>query len=91
MTREEAIDYIAEFMVIDDWSLVYMPRLHEALIVAIDALKEDRPHGEWVRYSSTIITCKVCKKNVPDNTAYIPMNFCPICGSKNRWKGGDEK
>lgn len=40
MTREEAIKQIEEFMVIDDWSLVYLPDLHEALETAIEALKE---------------------------------------------------
>lgn len=40
MINEEAINQIEEFMVIDDWSLVYMPQLHEALGVAIEALKE---------------------------------------------------
>ena len=50
---------------------------------------EERPHGEWIRTSSTVLFCKVCKNHVPDNTTYIPMNFCPICGSKNRWKEGE--
>ena len=40
MTRDEAIYLISEFMVIDDWSLVYMPNLHDALEVAIEAMKE---------------------------------------------------
>lgn len=40
MTNEEAINQIKEFMVIDDWSLVYMPQLHEALDVAIEALEK---------------------------------------------------
>lgn len=39
MNREEAINQISEFMVIDDWSMVYMPQLHDALEVAIEALK----------------------------------------------------
>lgn len=41
MTREEAINLIEEFMVIDDWSLVYLPDLHDALELAIEALKTE--------------------------------------------------
>ena len=43
MTNEEAINLIEEFMVIDDWSLVYLPDLPDALELAIKALKEQRP------------------------------------------------
>lgn len=48
MTREEAINQIEEFMVIDDWSLVYMPQLHDALEIAIEALEKER------------LTCNTC-------------------------------
>lgn len=40
MTREEAIKQMEEFMVIDDWSLVYLPDLHDALELAIEASRE---------------------------------------------------
>lgn len=40
MKPEEAIKQMKEFMVIDDWSLVYLPELHDALELAIEALKE---------------------------------------------------
>lgn len=40
MTREEAIKQMEEFMVIDDWSLVYLPDLHDALELAVEALRE---------------------------------------------------
>ena len=51
MTREEAIKQMEEFMVIDDWSLVYLPDLHDALDMAIEALKE-RP--QWIPCSERL-------------------------------------
>lgn len=51
---EGAINLIEEFMVIDDWSLVYLPDLHDALELAVEALKEQRPHGEWIPCSERL-------------------------------------
>ena len=36
----EAIEILEEFKIIDDWSAVYMPRLHEAIDTLINAVKE---------------------------------------------------
>ena len=47
MNKEKAINLITEFMVIDDWSLVYLPELHNALELAIEVLKE-LPFGVWI-------------------------------------------
>ncbi len=44
MTREEklrAIEELEEFMVIDDWSFVYMPDLHEILQKIVDDFKDE--------------------------------------------------
>lgn len=36
----EAIEILEEFKVIDDWSAVYMPQLHDAIDTLIKAVKE---------------------------------------------------
>lgn len=97
MTREEAIKQMEEFMVIDDWSLVYLPDLHDALELAIEALKEQRPHGEWIGDTDIDGTCKcsICRmtfdidrlKMVMCNGKYEMPPCCPNCGSDNRKKG----
>lgn len=97
MTNEEAINLIEEFMVIDDWSLVYLPDLPDALELAIKALK--KPHGEWEIHSVYgriyHLFCSECKKDAEDYISgsenwwlnSVP-NFCPNCGADMR---GNEK
>lgn len=41
--------------------------------------------GEWERIKrgqDYFLKCSKCGKSVIDMTTYIPMNFCPICGTK---------
>jgi len=63
MTNEEAIKLIEEFMVIDDWSLVYLPDLPDALELAIKALK--RPKVTYI--------CKDKGNDYCHHTSYVNM------------------
>ena len=47
MTREEAVTIIQAFKFIVDFE-DYSDRLEIAIDKAIEALKEERPHGEWI-------------------------------------------
>jgi len=49
----------------------------------------ERQKGEWINYSSTTVTCSVCKKNSPNFDTYMKMNFCPNCGADMR--GGNHE
>ena len=81
MTREEAIRDIEECV------LPYVGGI--SLRMAIEALKEQRPHGEWVldkeiSFVFNIYECSKCRFNGSKR-----WNFCPNCGAK--MKEGDEK
>lgn len=73
MTREEAIRDIEECVI------PYVGGI--SLRMAVEALKEQRPHGEWEPDG----TCSECGvySSLNKNTAY----FCPDCGADMR--GGD--
>lgn len=91
MTREEAIENVksafsvweSEFRVPnDDWS-----EEHEALDIAIEALKADRPRGEWLcetkNFGGTVVKawhCSVCGAvhGKPSTTDH----YCYFCGAK---------
>lgn len=85
MTNEEAIKQMEEFIVIDDWSLVYLPDLHDALELAIKALK--RPHGEWrgntERRNMVTRICTSC------GDRSVVGYFCMWCGADMRTKEGE--
>lgn len=68
MTREEAIKQMEEFMVIDDWSLVYLPDLHDALELAIEALTENESLAKSVIEASELL-----RKKRPHD-AWIPCS-----------------
>ena len=60
----------------------------EALFYAIEALKEQRPHGEWIdkgEYAECSI-CGSCSGTQFDGVEPIPLktNFCPNCGADMR-------
>ena len=54
MSVDKAIELLEEFKVIDDWSAVYMPDLHDAIDVALDHLKS----YEKPKYDADIATLK---------------------------------
>ena len=54
MTREEAIKVLEEFQVIDDWTMVYLPPMEDAVNMAIKALS-----AEVVQ--PLVLTCDGCR------------------------------
>ena len=74
-------------MVIDDWSMVYLPDLHDALIIAIDALK-DTHHGKWIDLSDGgRIRLPWWEHSKCSNCGYLgsgTANFCPNCKADMR-------
>lgn len=93
MTRKEAIDIInsIKYIVkIDDYS----DRLEIALDMAVEALKEQRPHGEWI-YKGGKYWCSSCgEKAIYHSHVKEPLphltNFCPNCGASMMKEGEAE-
>lgn len=77
MTREEAINAITQF--IENYA--YGNDLI-GLKMAIETLKEERPHGEWIPQDkfSAYYKCSNCGIMI-DNDFPIWRNFCPNCGA----------
>ena len=82
MTRDRAIEILR-----DDAGAASLWELAEAVDMAIEALEEERPHGEWKPYNKTGIRfqCSVC--NGRYTNAY---HFCPHCGASMRKEGEAE-
>ena len=91
MNREEAIGKLRGLVSScplkhDEW---------QAIEVAIKALKEQRPHGEWIftgrhnAYGGAEIECSNChtKLMVSMSRWEIGENFCDVCGSRNKKEG----
>lgn len=73
----------------------------EALFYSIEALKEERTHGEWIRRhyitdtkSFDMYVCSNCGEEFSyDAETGVSMNnynTCPKCGSDNRKRGEAE-
>lgn len=84
MTREEAIDCLNGLK-------IYLKTEHidqEALNMAIEALKADRPRGKWTLKMNERFywkECSVCGHKPPRSDeygTYIESNYCPYCGAK---------
>lgn len=94
MTREEALPIMETFKEYD-----LEPKEREALDKAIEALKEERPHGEWIentrykRKGKKFLDCSRChygeNGDIICEVSKVP-NYCPNCGASMR-KEGDEK
>ena len=86
MTREEAIELIHDIQTDAVYSI--LPEEKEALDMAISALKENRPKGEWDVNCQGIVFCSKCKKVINHNYDIDYMeshfNFCPNCGADMR-------
>ena len=101
MTREEAINELTENLTAinpNDLGDEDVERYAFALDMGIKALKEERPHGEWLSHyeyckkhdciPSGLIAfwwCNKCEQGVE-----IPTNFCPNCGASMRKEGATE-
>ena len=62
----------------------------EAFVMAIEALKGQRPHGEWVldkefSFVLNIYECSKCRFNGSKR-----WHFCPNCGADMRKEGGEK-
>ena len=77
MEKTEAIKILSN---IGDWTIFHKEK--EAFDMAIEALKDQRPHGEWL-YHLITTECPFCnrryrREDLPDE------NFCPNCGADMR-------
>lgn len=96
MMNEEAINELKQFKIdllpneneemeiIDDEE---DKKLRMAIDKAIEALNEQRPHGEWLHpYKSDVACeCSVCHIQIPITNDF---NYCPKCGSDMRESEG---
>lgn len=98
MTREKAIEILQALKFIVDFEN-YSDRVEIAIGMGIEALKEQRPHGEWVEKTGMrppedkgVKFCSNCMNKQPrDYITHKPIepNFCPNCGADMR--EGDNK
>ena len=99
MNRERAIQ-ILKMNEQEKWrSGITSEEEKEAVDMAIEALKEQRPHGEWRECEvknifgekMKVYECSNCKrKNIGDIWIMCKLSFCPHCGADMR-KEGEEK
>ena len=93
MSKAEAITRIDRFL--SYLEKIYTPQCdcEEALIrmdditafvIARDALKEQRPHGEWVDKIYDVATCSKCSYRGGN---FHNFNFCPNCGASMKKDG----
>lgn len=57
----------------------------DAILAGIEALKEQRPHGEWISLANDNrpldprMKCSLCEEI---HTSCASWNFCPNCGAR---------
>ena len=95
MTNKEAIRILR-----DSAETASIFEIAEAVDMAIEALKEQRPHGEWIRIDKWVDEiyvggfihkdCPMIK--VSDDCLYAPWEykFCPNCGADMRKEGDSD-
>ena len=92
MTNEEAIKTLHEL-----WRETNDSWYEEAFRIAVEALKTDRPHGEWIKATGMMPPefhghhcCSECgnfaNMESPFGNREDLSNFCPTCGAL---MGGD--
>lgn len=88
MTREEAIDLLG---------CIYMEVStdadKEAVDMAIEALKEQRPRGRWIFNKDGNYECSECRiawKDMPAKDAKPVFKACPWCGADMRKESDGE-
>ena len=84
MTKGEAIGFLEKCRY---WFMPYTSEedtWNEALDMAIEALRFDRPQGEWIDVNGdgSLWRCSRC-----EDTACCNGNYCPTCGAY--MKNGD--
>lgn len=95
MTNEDAIEIIETFRLIFDSPEVENKEvLLGAIDKAIEALKNERPHGEWGLINVVAMpylvaySCPFCKEW--GNIQTFKPNFCPNCGADMREADNDK-
>ena len=93
MTPEEAVEYnknLKMYMKISDKQnpCKFLEENYIALDMAIEALKEQRPHSEWLPVTDwdggiLAYKCKTCGWYKPHNV----LPFCENCGADMRKEG----
>lgn len=85
MTNEQAIIELRD-LISDDRT----ERENEALLLAIEKLRDKRPQGEWIETEwqteifDTLFKCSIC-----EGQSIEVGDYCPWCGAK--MKGGEEE
>lgn len=100
MTREEAVKIINCYdLSFYDLSgeKILADKLAEAFHMATEALKADRPRGEWTLKMNERFywkECSMCGHKPPRSDeygTYIESNYCPNCGAKMDGGNKDER
>lgn len=84
MTNKEAIRILTE-MPISTMSDLTFEEIFDALNLAIKALENERPKGEWIKNPVGIFICSKCGSGYNDQPTCMgePMfEFCPCCGAE---------
>lgn len=96
MTNEEAITILEELASCCEYDIILDSEDVEALNKAIEALKNERPQGEWIKESKLyggfgdcvlVNTCSICGESFIYHE-YNPK-FCSDCGAVMRGDGYD--
>lgn len=91
MTREDAIEVLENLKVCKQAHTLFNIE-KEAVDMAIEAMKEQRPHGEWTyttHYARRFRVCSVCKVEKEDDHA-SGWNYCQYCGASMKKEGEEE-
>lgn len=87
MTREEAIEIFEDNDTVIENPNYLFTEIGEAWDMAIEALKEERPHGEWVKKTYGYLSAHECSEcGFNGNQLW---HFCPICGADMRGKNDE--
>ena len=86
MTREEAIAIFGDNDTVIENPNYLFTEIGEAWDMAIEALKEQRPHGEWIKFTleGGFLSSHKCS-NCGFNGNQL-WHFCPSCGASMRVK-----
>ena len=85
MTNEDAIKILEEMPIASN---VHFEAIAEAIEIAIKALRNERPQGEWKKDEEHSITIDIFKFSVCGGGGHTHFRFCPKCGADMR--GGQE-
>lgn len=82
MTREEAVEIIVRLPLLKIATRDPIDKVSEALSMAVEALEQKRPHGEWIPCKDdNFCKCSECQQIVMSEER---SKFCPNCGADMR-------